>query len=307
MFPNPLSPLGDAKHQQDDGGCEETVSTGVRNVTKLSSPPSNATYPSVPKNEQMATVPELPPVNSATEQFHPTYLGTAKEEDLMNGVRSHYSSLMPKGGDLRTDRPEEFDPPAPLPEDLRKEMEFKPRDPHAKQLARSLPPNVLEPEVEVYSSSQMEIGVPLNSHVAEDSTVYSPLQKKAMANAQYQSPSIYSPPLANPTRTTKEHSTDKTGNDRAGERLLDARDDEQIIEGWEVKDVHMDTAQMKIGVSDGVPGPEPAVSTVDLREQAAQEIRKEVQAETRKLEQLAQDQGTEVPKEVPLALTTPIS
>eukprot|EP00299_Pterocystis_sp_00344_P005745 c17484_g1_i1.p1 GENE.c17484_g1_i1~~c17484_g1_i1.p1 ORF type:complete len:752 (+),score=216.87 c17484_g1_i1:29-2284(+) len=304
--PEILSPLGDAKHQHDDSGCVDVVTNGLRNVTKPSSPAANATYPPVPGSDALASVPEIP-LDSATEEFIPMHLGTAMEEDLMNAVRSHYSSLMPKGNNLRTDRPEANDPPAPPTEEMLNEMKFHPKDPNYRKLSRTMQPHMLIPEIEPYTSSQMETGVPQNSHVATDVMASSPVQYKAMANAQFQSSSIYSPPIASPSRVTREHSNDLTGTDRNKEGVLEPREDEPIVEGWEVKDVHLDVAQVKIGVSDGVPGPEPEVSTTDLQAQATEEKREELVAEMHKLEALAKEQGVELPPELPIALTAPLS
>jgi len=197
---------------------------------------------------------------SETSAWQPSMEGTAMEEDLMNGVHSVYSSLMPKGDGLAVYRPDATDSaPSALPPAALQAAQFKPKDGDFKIIQDTPIQNVLIPEPAPYSTSDMENGTPASGPIASgDCTqsggpdVFTPVtQQSAMINSQYQSVKMDTPKIENIYAVSGDNKHDMTGLEQP-EGELPGKKDTTIIEGTAVKDVSLTTAQEVVGTTAGV-------------------------------------------------------
>lgn len=296
------SPLGEASGQVAPPCPEPEPSAVVKNVTKLNFPGMNATFPQEsPQSDYKAPSIASSAAEDMVDIYNPNNDGTARESDLMNGVVSHYSSLMAKENDVAAVRPDLYDPPAPESPQMVREMTFKPREPSRR---KSFPSNVLSPSekhvILPYSSRQMESNLPMfgdflasnapPSQESEDGT-----QKHAMTATQFRSTSIFNAPFIAPAAITAENILDVTGSESsASDPQLDPRKDEAVVEGWAIPSTSLEKAQ-RVDVT--VVAPEASVTSDTVRAVAEAEAEGEARhkRERSQLEALAKKQGIELP------------
>lgn len=205
-----------------------------------------------------------------TGNWAPNSDGTAVEEDLMNGVRSQYSSLIPKGGDLAVERPDNLDTPLSQPE-----IKFLPTEGNMKPLILTPVIPTLIPDPTFYTSNEMEKGVETytlgtygdNSTSGGVDAFSTNDQQDAMANAQYQGLKMDTPRVENIAAVSKENLHDFTGVEHP-EGQIPGKADTKIIEGFAVKDISMTDSQ-KVEKKAVVPGlvvlaPPPAIDPATI-------------------------------------------
>jgi hypothetical protein len=297
-----VSPIGDAAYQYEPPCDNVTGHAVIKNVTMKSYPNMNATFiPDVKTTDYKA--PEV--IATKAEAFNlylPTNDGTAQEEDLMNFVVSHYSSLMSKENDVAVKKPYADDPPAPPSPAMIKELTFKPREGGVRNLPKYLEP---EPhgfhEIKDYSVAQMEenetprSSTKLASDCAESFEPSTRVQQNAMANSQFITDNILNPPLTPSVIVTQENVHDQTGRDINNEPQLQPRPDEPVVEGWDVKTVKLEKVQESIGDRIAAVAPPPPVDLGIAREQFDKKQDAIVAEKNKQIEKEAMEQGAVLP------------
>lgn len=296
------SPIGDAAGQYSPPCDDATGLPIIRNVTKQSFPGMNATDASEAELlDYKAPEVSATPAENFVDLFIPSSIGTAKEEDLMNGVISHHSSLMSKGNDIAALRPEANDPPRPPTSQEMHETTFKPREGSRRDKNNMLQPEeVISSSTTEYTVTAMEAGVelPANNLASNSAPSFEPVdrtQKAAMSNSKFQSTSILNPPVTPPATFTAENVHDLTGQEQPHEPQMHVRDNEEVVEGWDIKSVPVETAQTAVGNEGKVVGPEPEIDTVKEVAQFDAKQDSILATKNKELEDMAMEQGIELP------------
>eukprot|EP00298_Acanthocystis_sp_HF-20_P013810 c20512_g7_i1.p1 GENE.c20512_g7_i1~~c20512_g7_i1.p1 ORF type:complete len:733 (-),score=315.79 c20512_g7_i1:106-2256(-) len=241
-----VSPLGDAQH---DPNCERPIHSNSSISNVLAKKLNSTVIPAQPNTFSPAESVKY----SETGVWSPSTDGTAMEEDLMNGVRSQHSSLMPKGDGLAVYRPDAIDTAPPPQASNQVVSEFRPREGFSKPLTNSVPIASLIPHQSTYTASEMELGVPFSGKLYFDGVQSGGVdsfttvdQQSAMNNAQFLSPKIDVPRIENVFAVSGEHRHDRTGIEQA-EGQLPGKKDTGVIEGTATKDISLAEAQTDLG------------------------------------------------------------
>lgn len=264
------SPVGDATSQYAPPcGDSATPAAAIKNVTKS---------PALEAEEREFLTNYRPPENFV-EAHDSNYLppddNTAREEDLMNGVLSHFSSLMPKGNDVAVIRPDALDTALPPTSKEIIETTFKPAEGNrwakrvtVKEALQPTPPEFDAPPVDktipIYDDGQMDEGVRTSNYKSSGAaTSYEPFdhtQMGAMINSD-NTLSMLNPPVTAPQLVSEENHHDLTGLEPRHEPQLEARPDSVVIEGHDLPTVSLDKAQVAPAAASAIVAPEPEIDT----------------------------------------------
>jgi len=245
------SPQGDT---QQDPNCNRPIRTNS-SVTNVLNKKLNST---VSPPNPLDFLPAEAGLYSETGAWSPTGDGTAMEEDLMNGVRSTYSSLIPKGDGVAVYRPDALVPAPPPPKAAEDASDFIPKEIGERSTPSTPVQSVLIPELAPYTTADMEHGIPTNGQTYGDDTqsfgpdVFTTVdQQSAMINSQFQSVKMDTPRIENVLAVSRDNGGDVTGLEQP-EGQIPGKKDSGIIEGTAAKDVSLTVAQEVIGATKGV-------------------------------------------------------